>query len=196
MSEGVIGLLGVVVVASISAALEHWRDWRSRGRSARYLASRVVPLLDRFVQGCVDVVKDDGTNMGQPGEDGYHAIQVDDPSYDVHRLDVDWKAISAGLMYRVLGFSNEIDAAKSSISGAFKYRADPPEYCEGFEERQFQYAKLAVAASRVADDLRCKYGVPARDSSVWDPVSYCKERHDQIVQLRARARPHNPVDPP
>lgn len=185
MIEALIGFVGVVVGALMTAARDLWADWRSRRKNAEYLAIRIVSLLDRFIEGCAEVVSDDGLCCGQPNADGCRQIQVSTPKFEVQFIDVDWKAIPASLMYDILSFPDLVDAANHRIDGAFEY-SDTPDYEDGFEERQYRYAMLGLSASKISDELRSAYGIPEHKHDDWDPIKYLREHRKRIEEVRAR----------
>lgn len=180
---GILGTLGGVFGG-------HWmglrKDRKLRqdelDRHAYYLAIRVVCSLDPFVTGCCEVVNDDGMT----DQDGEVVARVEYPNLMLP-ADVEWKSINAKLMYRIIGFQNEIDGAGQSIS-FWAQESGPPNYDEYFEERILQYGKLGLAALALADELRQIYGIPARDFGNWDPKSILKEATGKITKEREDAR--------
>lgn len=184
MLEALIGLLGVVVGASITAAREHWASKASVQKNAEYLAIRVVSVLDGFAEKCADVVGDDGLSCGQRGQDGCRSVQVSTPDSSVESLDVDWKSIPSNLMYEILTLPNRVSAANKNIAGVWEFAADPPDYSEFFEERQIQYGELGLKAASLSDELRKLYGIPARKYRDWNPVEYLSEGMDRAIATR------------
>lgn len=128
-----------------------------------------------------------GLSDGQPDERGYHQIQVETPKFTIDGLSVEWKSLPAELMYKVLDFPNQVAEAASSASAAFEH-ATPPDFSEGFEERQFLFASLGLAASSLAAELREHARLPAleRPHRQWDPVAYMSESKGKIEQRRAK----------
>ncbi|MEJ1379327.1 MAG: hypothetical protein RPU34_05880 [Candidatus Sedimenticola sp. (ex Thyasira tokunagai)] len=184
MAEALIGLLGVVVGAFIAGAREYWIAKSVNRKSAEYLAIRVVSVLDGFVEGCAEVVGDDGLYHGQAGPDGCRSVQVSTPEFSVESLDVDWKSIPSSLMYEILSLPNRVSAADQRIDGALEYVAGPPDYEELFEERQIQYGELGLKAASLSDELRKAYGVPAREYLDWDPVQHITEGKGRAIAER------------
>lgn len=190
MSDGWWGLGGVVVGAAIAGGKEVIFDLLNRHRNARYLAIRMVCLLDRYVDGCVEVVEDDGTVDGRPANpDGTHESQAEYPDFPIDGLDGDWKSMPAHLMYALLGFPNAIEAARHRISGEAEH-AMPPDYEEVFEERRFQFAKLGLRVSDLADELRRRNKIPAREFDGWDPIDYLRTRLAAIEKSRKDKTAH------
>jgi hypothetical protein len=191
MQAAIFGLLGVALGAALAVLREWWFQGRKTRKEAEYLAVRVSCALEAYVSGCSDVAGDDGLCDGQPDEKGYSHIQVTAPKFEPDALAVEWKSLPRELMYRVLDLPLRAEEAAHRVSGAFRYQASPPDYSEGFEERQFQYALLGLAASDLAADLRRYVGLPGRAAGEWDPVQFMREQKAKIDSLRAeRARQH------
>ncbi len=186
MSDAVIGLIGVIIGALLISAKDFLASFMSRRKNGAYLAIRVISILDRYVEGCANVVSDDGLYHGETNSDGYRQIQSSVPEFEVQSLDVDWKSISANIMYEILSFPNQIDAANHRIQSVFEYAATPPDYDDGIEERQYQYAVLGLKASNIADRLRTAYGVPMREYCNWNPIEYLKEMKQKIDKIQEK----------
>jgi hypothetical protein len=135
-----------------------------RERHARYLAVRVVCVLDPFVLGCCDVVADEGTY----DEHQMRQTTVRTPTLEFPE-DVDWRSVKPDLMYRILTLPNEVDNAGRAISAAYDLGDGPPDFDDTFEERSYQYAKLGLAAMDLAREIRTAYGLAHPDYSKWDP---------------------------
>lgn len=181
MTESLIGLAGVIIGILMAAAKDIWVERRSRWKNAEYLAIRIVCMLDRFVEGCAGVVGDDGLSL----PNGERVIQVSEPKFEIQSLDVDWKSIPADLMYEILSFPTMISSATHRASEAYKI-ADPPEYAEAFEERQYQYASLGLKASQISVKLHNKYHLPTFEHEDWDLIEYLREKQDRIKKMRTR----------
>lgn len=192
MESAIFGLVGVALGALLTVVREWWFQSRKNRKDAEYLAIQVSCELERYVARCADVVGDDGLYHGQPDEHGYHVIQVAAPKFDPMSFKVEWKSLPTDLMYEILDFPYKAEIADHAVSNTFEYAADPPDYYEGFEERQFQYATLGIAASRLATKL-CKYvELPSRAVGDWDPVRYMEEQRSAIESRRAeRAARHS-----
>lgn len=187
MDKAAYVLLGVVLGVVLNAVKE-W--WFQRGRSQKdleYLAIRIVCMLDTFVNACSDVVADDGLCDGQYGPDGCRQAQVKQPGFEPLNVDGNWRSLPASLMYEVLNFPNLIEAANHKISNAFDYAASPPDYEDGFEERQLQYADLGLKAHALSARLRKIGGLPPADTpepQIWDPVRFMRERLGEVQRQK------------
>lgn len=187
MDKAIFGLIGVVLGVLLTILKEWWLQSRKNKKEAEYLAIQIISMLDRFIAACDSVVGDDGLCHGQTDSDGYHRVQVAAPSFDPSALKVEWKSLPANLMYEILTFSNEIEVADQHISAKFEYSAYPPEYADGFEERQWQYATLGICAAALASKLRRHAALPSRKVSEWDPVKNMQERKKFIEERRAES---------
>ena len=158
MSESVVpslisaasGLLGVFV----GTAVPWLKEIFSERKHAHYLAIRVVLVLDKFVEGCVDVAYDDGLD----DKDRDLRYRVKEPNYPSFPEDIDWRSVKHDLMYRALSIPRDLEIAKGYISAS-----DDINNWEGIEERQYQYISLGLAAAKLARDLRKTYGIPDQD---------------------------------
>lgn len=187
-------LIGIVLGVLLNAVKEWWFQKRMNKKELEYLAIRISCILDTFVKGCVDVVADDGLCYGQPDQDGYRSIQAKTPNFDPLSVEVEWKTLPAEIMYEVLSFPNQIEAENHKISGAFEYAAFPPDYEEGFEERQLQYATLGLKAHSLASKLRSignlhLQSTPAPDE--WNPVLFMKKKINEIEKVQKERAARN-----
>lgn len=187
MDKAIFGLLGVVLGVILTVLKEWWLQSRKNKKEAEYLAIQIISMLDRFTSACESVVGDDGLCHGQTDSDGYYKIQVAAPTFDPSALQVEWKSLPASLMYEILTFPNEIEVADQHISAKFEYSAYPPEYADGFQERQWQYATLGIGAAALASKLRKHAGLPNKKVSEWDPVKNMREKIKFIEERRAES---------
>ncbi len=195
MESAIFGLVGVVIGGLLTVAKEWWFQNRKSRKDAEYLSIQASCELERYVARCAEVVADNGLCEGRPDENGYCTPQVKPPEFDPKSFNVEWKSLPANLLYEVLDFPYKAELASQSVSAAFEYAATPPDFCEGFEERQFQYATLGIAASKLATKLRNHVGLPARSVGDWNPVHYMEEQKSTIESQRAeRANRHSVPD--
>ncbi len=188
MESAIFGLVGVALGAVLTVAREWWFQSRKNRKDAEYLSVLVSCELERYVDGCAEVVGADGLSHGQRDKNGYCAIQVATPKFEPLALGVDWKSLPADLMYEILDFPYMAEVASLKVSVAFEYVATLPDFDEGFEERQFQYATLGIAASQLVTKLRNYAGFPARSIGEWNPVQYMEEQKAAIeLQREERA---------
>jgi hypothetical protein len=159
---------------------------RDAEKTARYLAIRVVCIFDKYLEDCVSVVKDDGLSYGQRTPEGYLEPQVSSPGAPAFPIDVDWKSIDHNLMYEILSFPSDVDAADRSVAFTTDVVASPPDYEEFFEDRAFYYAQFGLRAYKLARKLRKSYDIPAKEYGNWNPVSELEEELKKIKETRAR----------
>jgi hypothetical protein len=144
---------------------------KDKKRAARYLAIRVVCIFDKYLEDCVSVVQDDGLCCGQRTQEEYLEPQVRAPGPPIFPDDVDWKSIDHNLMYEILSFPSDVEAADRDLAFVWGEIACPPDYEEGFEKRVFYYAQFGLRAYELAKVLRKKYRIPAKAYGNWNPVS-------------------------
>ncbi len=174
-----LGTFYITRYATLAAREDKTSDIRTQ---ARYLAVRVVCVLDPFLEQCVAVTGDDGQVL--QSDDVTRVASVKEPILAIP-TDVDWKSISSEMMYRILSLPNEISVAKETIRASFDH-SGPPDYDEGFSERKYQYAKIGTLAFNIVTDLRAQYDIPAPDYSVWNPKDYLDRTFAAEYELRKR----------
>jgi len=180
MESAIFGLIGVVLGAVLTVVKEWWFKRKTAQKESEYLAILVAFSLEKFASECVNVVYDDGLFQGQYDTDGCCSIQVSTPNFCPHTINVEWKSVPAALMYEIFNLVNEIDAANHRISGVFENGSGPPDYEDGFEERQCSYASIGIEALRLADRLRALCRLPKRDLLNWDPAEAMRTRQKEI----------------
>ena len=187
-------LIGVILGVLLNAVKEWWFQKGRNKKGLEYLAIRISCILDTFVNGCADVVADDGLCYGQTDQDRCRSIQTKTPNFDPLSVEVEWKTLPAEIMHEVLSFPNQIEAINHKISGAFEYAASPPDYEEGFEERQLQYATLGLKAHSLASKLRRIGNLPLQSTPApeeWNPVLFMKERINEIEKVQKERSARN-----
>jgi hypothetical protein len=185
MESAVFGLVGVLLGGFLTIGREWWFLRRKNRKDAEYLSVQVSCALERYVSQCAEVVSDDGLCDGQPDEHGYRRIQIPSPTFSPESLNVEWKSLPASLLYEVLDFPHRADRASRVISNVFEYAALPPDFDEGFEERQFQFANLGISASQLAVKLREHVGLLKKSEDAdWNPLSYMQEQMLAIERRR------------
>lgn len=183
MTEAIFGLVGVLIGSGLTWLQTYWNNRKEKDRNARYLAIRVVCVLDKFLEDCADVVNDDGLSFGQRTPEGYLKPQVRAPLAPVYPDDVDWKSINHELMYRILSLPSEVDGAKSIISFTLNI-AGPPDFEEWFDERAFWFSQFGLQAKKLTDELCLEYGIKKKTYNSWNPVEDLAKKLDVIQNDR------------
>ena len=194
MMEAVFGFLGVIVGCFIPWIKESIQQRRSRTENAKYLAVRVICILDEYVDKCVEVAQDDGTVMGQAAEreNGFdlYIPQVQLPAAPSFPDDVDWKSIDSNLMYQILAFPNAVRSTNDSIRFVANEVASPPDYDDLFEARWEGYANLGLEAIELVELLIARYGLPKKSPNKWNPdwnpKQFLEQKKRDIVDRRAK----------
>jgi hypothetical protein len=186
VTGAIIGLVGVLVGAFLTWFRDAWSHQRTRRGHARYLAIRVVCVLDSYIDDCARAVLDDGLRQGQRDEQGCLQPEAFLPPPPVFPEDLDWKSIDHDLMYRLLSFPSESEKVNRVVNIAWNCSI-PPDFEEGFEWQRSEYAKLGLEAFAITETLRKKYGIPARERDDWDrPLAYLNKAKEQVETRRDR----------
>lgn len=175
MNDAVIGFVGVIVGALMTWLQAIWSERKKKEETRNYMAILIIFLLDRFIQGCVDVVSDGGI----PDRDGCLVPQVNTPNIDFESLKSDWEVFPNDLLYEILDLPNKIESANHSISSVVEHVAGPPDYEEFYEERQIQFSNLGIEAHKLAEKLREKSKLPKRNYENWDPIEFLQNKYKE-----------------
>lgn len=186
--EAFFGLLGTLVGALISSIIPWLQSLyltkKERTRNAKYLAIRVVSILERYSNDCARVVSDDGTVYGQPSEaDGSCQPQVKTPYPITYPEDIDWRSIDHSLMYDLLSLPNMAEFADRAIH-ALAEHSSPPDYSEVFEERHSQYATLGLQSLNLEERIRKQFGIKKANSTDWDIRKHFLDSLNSIRETR------------
>jgi len=164
--------IGTACVAFVNHRLTVSRENRARDqeriargeeheRHARYLAIRVVCVLDAFVRDCAETVSGEGEFDESTGE--WSATT------DIPRVafpdDVDWKVVKPDHMYRALTLPNRVQDAEKIISQLAYVTGGGVEL--RMEQRR-HFGKIGLDALQLAQDLRDSHGIPPLSPDSWD----------------------------
>jgi hypothetical protein len=100
----VVVLIGAVAVPIV-------RERRALNRDARYLAIRIVCILDRYVEDCASTAIDSGEEDNQ----GVSTPRVKAPPPPVYPSDVNWKSIEHSMMYTLLSLPASAASAANYV---------------------------------------------------------------------------------
>lgn len=185
MTEAIFGLVGVVLGSAISWFQVHWTNTQAAKKNARYLAIRVVCILDKFVEDCADIVSDDGLSFGQRTSDGLLEAQVKAPGPPLFPEEVDWRSIEHELMYKILSFPSEVEEADRMIKFSESI-AGPPDFEDWFIERSFYYSQLGLEAYKLSEELCEKYGIQKKRYNEWNPLEVLKRELSEVSKKRQK----------
>ena len=153
------GLAGVAIGAWITTGSQERIAKQHLDRDRHYLGSVLSVHLDHFIDSCVSVALDDGTEYGQPsGEDGRHNPTTELPKFDPLQLDVNWRALDAHLLDQVFGLPYLVEKDRVYLSAV---REDdwPPDYPSFFVERRLRFAKLGLDVVDLVQKIRHSTGL-------------------------------------
>ena len=189
MSEGMFGLLGVMI-GVLATSFQGWiaSRWR-RKRDARYLAARAICALDKYVDGCVEVVLDDGLRFGQRDSNGYLSPQAPFPEPISFAPDVDWRSIDHKMMFKLLSLTSEGEQANAAARFAWDI-ASPPDFDEYFEDVRVRFAEIGLKAGQLAEQLRDKFELPQSNAEDWDPLAKLREQKAKVEAIQSERAAH------
>lgn len=161
--NAIIGLFGVIIGGIMVTSRELWSSKVQNRQNGSYAAIRIICILEEYVSDCVDVVGDDGTSQGQPAgrtNDGqsYYLAQVIQPAAPNYPDDIVWQSLDEKHMHRILSLPNLAKDTDRAIAAASEH-SFLPDNSEIFPVRQEGYAKLALQAIDIIDDLRKQFSV-------------------------------------
>ena len=183
MTEAIFGLIGVIIGSGITWLQTYLIKKRDEAKNARYLAIRCVCVLDKFVEDCMEVIKDDGLSFGERNKDGYLEPQVIAPGPPVFPNDVDWRSVDQEIMHKLISFPSEVEAGDRMIEFT-KNIANPPNFEEWFLERKFYYCTFGNHAYNLSNELTNKYGIKKKVYNNWDPKSDFRDDCTIIYERR------------
>jgi hypothetical protein len=178
--------LGSLLGAVLGTVRELYAEYRSKKHEAEYLAIRIVCILESFLEGCAAVVRDDGLYYGQRNPDGVLRPLISTPRLEFDLKDSNWKSLPLNIMFEVLYFPSQVSVANNLIDSIFEHVATPPDYDEGFEERQYQYSELGLKAADLSTRIRKKYKLPQRHVGDWDVVEFIRNENNKILHIREK----------
>ena len=184
MSEGMYGLVGVIIGVMAGWLVPFFDRGRKRKRDAQYLAIRVVCILDRYVVDCADACNE------RLEMDDYGTTHVASPAPKLasYPEDVDWSCIEHTLMYAILSLPRDVELASDYLFGYLEHSAGSID--EYAAERATKYGGLGLQAAAICDKLRGSYSIPTLEHENWDPVQYMKdERKRREKEKTERAKP-------
>lgn len=185
MSEAIFGLIGVLVGSLVPWFQAYWTEKRATKKNAGYLAIRIVCVLNKYLEECLEVVKDDGLSYGQRNANGYLEAQVKAPGPPAYPEDVDWKSIDHELMYKILSLPSKVKVAESIIKGVAEFSV-PPDFEDWFEERAYWYCQFGLTAYKLVDELCTKYEIKKMTYHEWDPLEDLTKNLESIHARRQR----------
>lgn len=180
------GVVGVALGAALTLLREVLMQRRKEQKDVAHLVGLVAGALERFSSACANTANDDGELTYPPGEEPFRVDRTKDPEFSVDKLDVEWKALPADLMFKILDLPYRIDEAHRFIEGASEHAAFPPDFEEYYEERRYQFSILGADAGRLAASLRRYAKVPARQRNPhWDSIKFMDDTRAAIEKRRA-----------
>lgn len=179
LSGGGVG--GLITVGS-NLCISKYQKYQD----AYYAAIRIVPVLDRYVNACADVVSDNGTSAEHYSEERQPQVDIPDPP--IFSKDINWKSINAQLAYRILSFSNIIEEVNKYIGKEKEdsLLTDPYDKDGFFTARRDGYLKLGLIVVNLLKDLRKNSRLPTNSKEPYDQdfESFFKERLKKFYEMK------------
>lgn len=152
-----------------------------------FISTQMVFRLERFAQGCAEVVNDEGYE----DERGYTRTGVSAEPFSTEEIDGDWRVLPSRILYRIRELSVLIPEACRYISIVSDYD-DPPDWQMTFKERRYQYSRLGLRALILARRLRRLNTMPSShldNNSPWSVqnvlwAEWRKQRKSRARQAR------------
>ncbi|HAT3956101.1 TPA: hypothetical protein I9Y43_004772 [Kluyvera ascorbata] len=121
-----------------------------------FISTELVFRLERFAQGCAEVVNDEGFK----DDKGYTQTSIKEESFSTDNIDGDWRVLPDRILYRIRELSVLIPEAIRYISIVSEYD-DPPDWQMSFKERRYQYSRMGLRAMLLARRLRRLNAMPS-----------------------------------
>jgi hypothetical protein len=180
MPEAYIGIVGVVIGVILTYVAEWWRSARDTQKNARYLAVRMVCILDEFVNMCA----------AKTGDELDDELRYSDPAPQPELAsfpeDLDWTSIDHQLAYAILNLPNRINYTRKSLIFISNYAHE-----DGLlEEVHYKYSILGLLGADITEQLRKKYDIPAQLQNPnypdWNPHKSLLETKEAIERARKK----------
>ncbi len=150
-------LVGIALGADLVWIGEWAKSYYKRKQNAHYLAVRLIPVLEQFLDGCYEVAYDDGTAEGQPagyskeGQFLYYVPQADVPEFILPN-DVDWQIIDKKLVESIMTIPTEMHKIEKSLDSDLDlWHGDQS---EGIYIRQVEYSKFSIKIDDILKNVK------------------------------------------
>jgi hypothetical protein len=164
-----------------------FRDRLAKKREGKYLAVRVVCLLDVFVEECASTAINRGVDEYGNGS------HVDSPEPPAYPGDVNWKSIDDKMMYDLLSLPARTRRASNFVDACARDADDEDVY---YHLRAETYSTLGLQAYEVCRDVRKKYSLPPAEFREWDPIARMEDELKQVAERRRKLEEYARAAPP
>lgn len=152
MTEAIFRLIGALVGSGISWFKSQWPTKKVTEKNARYLAISMVCILNKYMEYCANLFKDDGLSEGQRSAEGCLSAEVKIPAVPSYPDEIDWKSIDPDLMFALLSFATEIEDENRMID-ATEIISMAPDYQDWVDERKLHYCNFGLMAHKLSKEL-------------------------------------------
>ena len=185
MTEAIFGLLGVLIGAGLTWYQTYWMNKKEIERNARYLAIRVVCILDQYMENCAHTMNDIGLRFGDRNAEVQQEPRVGAPESPVYPEDVDWKSIDHELMYKILAFPSEVNVWRQTSNEMWEI-AQGTDLADWYSERAYWHSNYGLQAFKLSKELGAKYGIKGKSYPAWNPEKDFTEKLDRFATERGR----------
>ena len=163
MTQAIIGFAGVVVVSLMVILYQVVVERRDRGKKARYLAVRVVCILDDFIDECQAVMYNADYNLSLRFDEiqlGLVDFGVPMPTGLILPDDLDWTSIDARFSYDVFSLVNRVAIYARDVQSIHASIDDGGDIGSVFHARRERCQELQTLANDIVDRMRRRWELP------------------------------------
>ena len=160
MTQAIIGFAGVVVGSLMIILYQVVVERRDRGKKARYLAVRVVCILDDFIDECQAVKLNADHNLGLGIDEirlGLVDFSVPMPNRLILPDDLDWTSIETIIAYDIFSFINKVAIYDRDVQSIHAGIDDPDDVVLVFRARREYCEELQAVAKGIVDQLKRRW---------------------------------------
>jgi hypothetical protein len=144
-----------ILSALVNHAFTVFREWRSTGRYAAYLAIRIATTLETFAGDCMSVIGEFDTHRQSAGAAGSQTTRL--PALADFPSDEDgWRALPTELTAKALAFPNHLKAGQERVSFSWSVAGEHA----AWDDCQEECARLGLQAWLLARELRKRFSTP------------------------------------
>ncbi len=152
----VIGFVGVLIGLGVNTGKEVVFARSKRKADEVYLSIMVGAYLSQYILKCFAIANDDGRSNDpwHDDSDDERSAQVKEPEFKPLEMQVEWKVLSAQLLFDIMDIPHEQKRIEGSIYGEFVMNDDRPHHTDAFWKRREMWAYHGLRVSEIADRLR------------------------------------------
>lgn len=167
-------LTGAIIGASLVWLGDFIKSKYNQSKNVHYLAVRLIPVLEQFLDDCFDVSADNGVPIGaSPSQVHKYSPQIQAPELNLPN-DVDWKSIDKCLTEEIMKLPVEIYSINKSLNIDSQFAE--PDYSEFMYSRQLRFAEFSLKIDSIISKLKkILKQKPTEYSGHWNPREWCQK---------------------